>query len=101
LTPDHSTRFSGEIWGQALGQAPADKLDLKDIGFGSPPTLGYPGGSLGGTLPASDGGQSAKHALLGNYLASAFPAASGGHDGPQITDPQTGHTPLLTQPHAA
>jgi hypothetical protein len=97
LTLDHSTQFTGKV----SGFAATDALDLKDIAFGAQTTVGYSGNSTGGVLSVSDGGNSAQIALLGNYMASSFVAASDGHGGTQITDPQTSQTLLLAQPLAA
>ena len=55
-----------------------DTLELHDISFAGPPTLGYSGDATGGTLTVSDGTHTANLALLGNYMA-AFGAPSDAH----------------------
>jgi hypothetical protein len=78
LVLDLASDFAGKISGFG-GQ---DRLDLADIGFGAKTTLGYSAnGNGGGTLTVSDAGHIAKIALLGNYMASSFAAASDGHGG--------------------
>lgn len=49
-------------------------------------TLGFAGDDRHGTLTVSDGAHTAKIALLGNYLASAFTVSGDGAGGTCITD---------------
>ena len=49
----------------------------------------------------TDGRHAAAIALLGNYMAGSFVAATDGHGGTLVTEaPQTERQPLLTHPHA-
>jgi uncharacterized repeat protein (TIGR03803 family) len=98
LTLDQSTLFSGQI----AGLTAQDTLDLRDIAFGSPTPLGYLANptNTGGALSVSDGTHLATIALLGNYMASSFVAASDGHGGTLITDPSTTQHAVLALPHA-
>jgi hypothetical protein len=85
LNLDASTEFAGTVAGLATGNS----LDLSDIGFGAGLTLGYApnSGNTGGVLTVNDGVHTANIALLGQYAASSFVAASDGHGGTLITDP--------------
>jgi hypothetical protein len=98
LTLDDSSQFTGQI----SDFAKQDQLDLADIGFGAHSSLAYhPGKSGGGTLVVSDGIHTANIALLGQYTASSFAAASDGHGGTLITDPPPAAQNPLTQPHSS
>ena len=74
------------------------------LAFGAQSTLGYlPDGNTDSTLSATNGSQSGIIALLGNYIASSFPAPSGsltdtsvGADGGQL-----GSQSLLANPRHA
>ena len=65
-------------------------------------TLGYaPNNSnTGGVLTVSDGIHTAALTLLGNYVAESFAAASDGHGGTTITEPNQSAQQLLSTPHA-
>ena len=78
-----------------------DQIDLGDIGYGANSTLGYAAnaGNTGGTLTVSDGTNTANIALLGQYMASSFAAASDGHGGTLISDPPAVAQNQLTQSH--
>jgi hypothetical protein len=98
LKLDQSASFSGTVSGFAAGNA----IDLADLGFGGAMTLGYAAnaGGSGGILTMSDGTHTASLALLGQYAASGFHAASDAGAGTMIAyvpeDPSTGG--LLTKP---
>jgi hypothetical protein len=81
-----------------------DVIDLPGIAFDAQTTLGYLPDSdqTGGTLSLADGAQSAKIALLGNYMASSF-AAVGDHHGDTIVTEawQASNQSLLTHPQHA
>jgi hypothetical protein len=78
LELDSSWSFRGEVAGFG-GQ---DQIDLADVAFVGQTTLGYARSSAAaGTLTVSDGIHVARIALLGNYVASSFVAASDGHGG--------------------
>jgi hypothetical protein len=80
LLLDDSPDFTGTV----VGMTGADTLDLRDITASTNTTLGYSGDASGGKLSVSDGGHSASIALLGNYLAATFAAASDGHGGTSV-----------------
>ena len=98
LILDDASSFSGTV----AGLAGEDSLDLRDISFatlqGQPR---YSGDSSGGDLSVTDGVHSANIALLGNYMASTFVAASDGHGGTLISEAaQALQSPIVAQPHA-
>ena len=75
---------------------------MSGIAFDAQTTLGYLPNSnqTGGTLLLTDGTQSAKITLLGNYMASSFAVASDSHGGTMVTEvSQAGNQSLLTNPH--
>jgi hypothetical protein len=98
LALDQSLGFNGSV----AGFGDQDQIDLGDIGFGANTTLGYAANSsnTGGMLSVSDGTHLANIALLGQYAAASFVAASDGHGGTLITDPPPSQQQLLTQPNA-
>jgi hypothetical protein len=85
LKLDNSSSFAGTVAG-LRGQ---DAIDFADIGFGANSSLGYSpnADNSGGTLSVGDGTHTANIALLGNYIASSFVAASDGHGGTVVYDP--------------
>jgi hypothetical protein len=92
LKIDNSSTFSGSIAGQlAIGNV----IDLADITAGTSATIAYSGNNSPGTLTVSDGTQTANIALLGQYMATSFVAASDGHGGTLVTDPPASATPEL------
>jgi autotransporter passenger strand-loop-strand repeat protein len=98
LQLDNSASFSGTV----AGMTGSDTIDFADIDPTKVQTPRYNGDGSGGTLSVSDGTHGANIALLGNYLASTFTAASDGHGGTAVTDPAVlgGVAPLVTPPHA-
>ena len=97
LAIDNSSTFSGTIGGQL---APGNMIDLLDVTAGANATIAYSGNNAPGTLSVNDGTHIANIALLGNYIASSFVAASDGHGGTLVSDPApTGSQGLLTAPH--
>ena len=100
LKLDQSQSFSGTIAGFG-GQ---DQIDLADVGYGAKSTLGYLANSnnTGGTLTINDGTHTATLALLGQYIAGSFIAASDGHGGTLVSDEALSatQTPVVTHPHA-
>jgi hypothetical protein len=73
---------SWSLRGEVVGFGEQDLIDLADVAFGDKTTLGYARSSAAaGTLTVSDGIHTARIALLGNYVASSFVAASDGHGG--------------------
>jgi autotransporter passenger strand-loop-strand repeat protein len=63
-----------------------DAIDLTTIDFATA-TLGYSGNTLSGTLTVSDGVNTTKIAMLGNYVLGNFHKADDSHGGTLITDP--------------
>jgi autotransporter passenger strand-loop-strand repeat protein len=76
-------------------------IDLSDISYDATTTLGYAPNSdgIGGTLTVSNSQIAQSVALLGQYAASSFVAASNGHGGTLITDPPSSQQQLLALPH--
>ena len=94
---DQTVTFSGTV--ASLGAQ--DHIDLPNIAFGAPTTLGYTENSAGVTLTISDGAHAASIALLGNYIAWSFVTAADGHGGTVICEAaQAAQQPLLAKPHA-
>lgn len=85
LKLDNSSSFAGTV----VGLRGQDAIDFADIGFGANSSLGYSpnADNSGGTLSVGDGTHTANIALLGNYIASSFVAASDGHGGTVVYDP--------------
>jgi large repetitive protein len=98
LALDRSLDFKGSI--AEFGGL--DSIDLGDIAFGAGSTLGYAadGTGAGGTLSVGDGTHTAGIALLGQYIAASFVAASDGHGGTMITEALRDQMPPLAQSHA-
>ncbi|WP_298371720.1 C2 family cysteine protease [uncultured Bradyrhizobium sp.] len=81
LKLDDPAGFSGTV----AGMTGADAIDFANIDFAAGQTVGFAGNAAGGSLSVSDGVHAASIALLGNYMASTFVAASDGHGGTAIT----------------
>ncbi|MBR1201324.1 MULTISPECIES: C2 family cysteine protease [unclassified Bradyrhizobium] len=81
LKLDDPADFSGTV----AGMTGADAIDFANISFAAGQTVGFAGNTAGGSLSVSDGVHAASIALLGNYMASTFVAASDGHGGTAIT----------------
>ena len=100
---DQPSTFTGTV----SGFGAQDGIDLPGIAFDAQTTLGYSPNSngTGGTLSVTDGAQSAKIALLGNYMASSFALASDNHGGTMVVDQNRRKLRraqmLLTSPHHA
>ena len=91
--------FSGTVAGFGQG---ADAIDIRGINSASA-QVGFAENTAGtgGVLTVGDGSHSANIALLGNYMASSFAAASDGHGGTLISEaPAAAQQTALTQPHA-
>jgi hypothetical protein len=88
LLLDQGETFGGKLSGFAAG----DTLDLRDFGSGT--TIAY----AAGVLTATDGALTASVALLGQYAAAGFAAASDGSGGTDITytPPSAEHPRLAT-----
>ena len=99
LVLDQPATFTGAV----SGFGAQNGIDLSQIAFGANTTLGYSenNSGTGGTLTVSDGAQSAKIALLGNYMASSFAAAGDQHGGTLVTEASqsANQQPQLSHPH--
>ena len=92
LKLDASTAYTGNVSGLTV----SDMLDLANLTYGPNMTVGYSGTSASGVLSVSNGSQTAKIALLGNYMASTFTLGSDGHGGTNVVDPpKIAAAPLL------
>ena len=80
-----SPTFTGAITG--FSKTGGTSLDLDDIAFVSAGEATYSGTKTGGVLTVTDGTHTAHIKLTGNYLSSAFVAASDGHGGVIVHDP--------------
>ena len=94
LKLDQSQSFSGTIAGFG-GQ---DQIDLADVGYGAKSTLGnlVNSNNTGGAFT-----HTATLALLSQYIAGSFVAASDGHGGSLLSEALSAtQTPLVTRPRA-
>jgi probable HAF family extracellular repeat protein len=102
LKLDDAPQFTGTVTGFGGG----DSIDMTDINFATLAPLKYTpnAGNTGGTLTASDGTNTAKIALLGQYLAAGFSDAPDSGAGSVITytppPAQTSQTLLATPQHS-
>ncbi|MET4040304.1 hypothetical protein ABIC03_001989, partial [Bradyrhizobium sp. RT6a] len=90
LTLDHSTQFTGTIYGLSGNGDPSssDILDLKDISFGSATKASYSGDVSGGVLTVSDAQNHVAHiTLAGDYTHSTFNLSTDGNGGTLVIDP--------------
>ncbi|MGY3238660.1 hypothetical protein ACVMAJ_005550 [Bradyrhizobium sp. USDA 4448] len=93
LTLDHSTQFTGAIYGLSGNGDPSssDILDLKDISFASGAKVAYSGDTSGGVLTVSDAQNHVAHiTLAGDYTHSTFNLSSDGSGGTLVIDPPAG-----------
>ena len=73
--------------GVISGLSGADAIDLSGFAYGANVTATYSGNASGGTLTVTDGAKTAKIALSGNYLSSAWTLSSDGNGGTTVVDP--------------
>jgi len=84
LKLDHSSSFTGTV----AGLTTRNELDLADLKWVSGHmTASFSGTASGGTLTVSDGSQTDKIALVGNYLNSRWSLSRDGSGGTNVTDP--------------
>ena len=86
-----------------IGGAGQDFLDGgpgNNILIQAPTTAPPSNSNIAGGAPTTDASHAASVALLGQFMASSFVAASDGHGPTPITDHPSNQPPLLTQPHA-
>lgn len=90
LVLDHSTQFTGAIYGLSGNGDPSssDILDLKDISFGTGTKVAYSGDTSGGILTVADAqNHTAQIKLVGDYTHSTFNLSSDGNGGTLVIDP--------------
>ena len=83
LKLDDPQAFTGVI----SGLSGADAIDLSGFAHGANVTATYLGNAAGGTLTVTDGTKTAKIALSGDYLSSAWTLSSDGKGGTTVVDP--------------
>ena len=90
---DLATHVTGKISGFALG----DLMDLTDISYGASTSLTYKSNAAhtAGTLTVTDGVNTAKLALVGDYTQSSFSIANDGSGGTLISDPSAHTTSIV------
>ena len=76
---NNSARFAGTVAGFATG----DSIDVEDVKFIAGKDFYDP---TSGLITVTDGTNTAKIQLLGQYMASDFDFASNGHGGTLITE---------------
>jgi autotransporter passenger strand-loop-strand repeat protein len=89
------TKFRGKIAGF---DSPEEKIDLTTIDFATA-TLGYAGNSLSGVLTATDGVDTIKLTMLGNYTLANFKKEDDGNGGTLISDPPVDSSGHLAPGH--
>ena len=73
--------------GLVSGLSGADAIDLSGFAYGANVTATYLGNATGGTLTVTDGAETARIALSGNYLSSTWTLSSDGKGGTVVVDP--------------
>jgi hypothetical protein len=87
-------QFGASIHG--FGGSGTDAIDLRDININNAGfKLSYSGNTTQGVLTATDGTNTAKLTMIGDYTIGSFHASSDGSIGTLIVDPGT-HTPLAS-----
>ncbi|HEV2334846.1 MAG TPA: hypothetical protein VGS13_05080 [Stellaceae bacterium] len=87
LQLDTTTGFTGKL----KGFAASDRIDLRNIAFGSSTTRRFTEAASGtsGTLTVTDGTHTIQLTLLGSHKTTNFTLASDNHNGTLVTDPPT------------
>jgi hypothetical protein len=95
----HSLTYTGKVSGFTTTTGTA--FDLRDISFNaSTSTATYSGTASGGTLTVTNGTQTARIAMVGNYLSSTFTVGNDGGGGTVVEDPpKDAHAPTASSPH--
>lgn len=83
-----ATAYAGTLSG--FSTTGATTLDLTDIGFGSKTKATFSGTSASGVLTVTDGTNTARIALTGDYAGSTWTVASDGDGGTTVVDPASG-----------
>jgi len=86
----HSQNYNAAISGFSTTGGTA--LDLRDIGFVSATTASYAGTTAQGVLTVTNGTQTARINLIGDYLGSTFTVYNDGEDGTLVVDPKAAAT---------
>jgi parallel beta-helix repeat protein len=99
-----SSPYDPNLGAPSLNVITLANADLAHVGIGVKSTLGYSANSnnTGGALTVNEGTHMATLALLGQYIAGSFVAASDSHGGTLVSEQALSlpQTPLLTHPHA-
>ena len=83
LVIQDSQAFQGEV----SGLSGSDTIDLADIAFNAATQATFVGTASGGTLTVSNGTETAKIALTGDYLSSTWSLSNDGDGGTNVVDP--------------
>ena len=83
LKLDEASAFTGSI----SGLAGSDAIDLADVSYGANTTATFLGNTSGGTLTITNGTQTARIALQGDYLSSSWTVSNDGKGGTVVVDP--------------
>jgi len=90
------TKFRGKI----AGFTGSDTIDLAAVIYNlGTTTLGYSGNALSGTLTVTDGTNTARLVMLGDYVAGNFTLSADGHGGTLIHDPPVSSGSGFATPH--
>lgn len=93
LLLEDSPGFAAAIHG--FGGSDTDEIDLRDINFGAAGfRLSYSGSATQGVLTVTDGTDTARLTMFGDYKTADFKPSADGLGGTMILDPTT-HSPLL------
>ena len=80
-------RDSQAFHGEVSGLSGSDTIDLADLAFNADTQATFVGTASGGTLTVSDGTESVKIALTGDYLSSTWSVSNDGNGGVNVVDP--------------
>ena len=83
LKLDDAVAFTGQV----SGLTGSDALDLADVSYGPNTKATFSGNPSGGTLTVSNGTETARIALVGDYLKSGWTLSNDGNGGTVVVDP--------------
>ena len=83
LVIQDSQPFHGEV----SGLSGSDTIDLADLAFNADTQATFVGTASGGTLTVSNGAETVKIALTGDYLSSTWSLSNDGSGGVNVVDP--------------
>src|SRR5262249_34157087 len=87
LQLDDAQHFGGTV----AGFGTPDAIDLIDIGFGASTSLTFaPAGAGSGTLTVTNGAETARIGLLGQFIAGQVRIPNDGHGGTLVTERPAG-----------